>query len=227
MQGLIEIEPKQFLEFEAEENKLAHAQLSLKNLTQQDVAFKIKTTTPTLFQVKPSVGVININQSQVIEISTSQPIKTDAKFDPKFQVNACFIDFPDQDLTQFWKNRDQSTIQSQQIKSRIKQQNAQQDAYSFQSAPDSKILDSNASNSQQQESKMFKSVIEPKSEKDEQIKQYQDQFEKLQQEYLEFRKKIEAETQQAQLRKDKSNLTLSQLFVAVLIALVAGYFIGN
>ncbi|CAK66132.1 unnamed protein product (macronuclear) [Paramecium tetraurelia] len=227
MQGLIEIEPKQFLEFEAEENKLAHAQLSLKNLTQQDVAFKIKTTTPTLFQVKPSVGVININQTQLIEISTSQPIKADAKFDPKFQVNACFIDFPDQDLTQFWKNRDQSTIQSQQIKSRIKQQNAQQDAQSFQSVPDSKILDSNASVSQQQESKMFKSVIEPKSEKDDQIKQYQDQFEKLQQEYLEFRKKIEAETQQAQLKKDKNNLSISQLLLAVVIALVAGYFIGN
>ncbi|CAD8075799.1 unnamed protein product [Paramecium primaurelia] len=226
MQGLIEIEPKQFLEFDAEENKLAHAQLSLKNLTQQDVAFKIKTTTPTLFQVKPSVGIINSKQTQVIEISTSQPIKNDAKFDPKFQVNACFIDFQDQDLNQFWKNKDQSTIQSQQIKSRIKQ-NIKQDDQPHQQAPESKIFESNQSISQQQESKMFKSVIEPKAENDEQIKQYKEQLEKLQQEYQDFRQKMEFETQQALLKKDKSNLSFSQLLLAVLIALIAGYLIGN
>ncbi|CAD8110464.1 unnamed protein product [Paramecium primaurelia] len=206
MQGLIEIEPKQYLEFEAEENKLAHAQLSLKNLTQQDVAFKIKTTTPTLFQVKPSVGIINTNQTQIIEISTSQPIKSDAKFDPKFQVNACQIDFQDQDLTQFWKNRDQSTIQSQQIKSRIKQQNVQQDVQYHNSVPDSKILESNSSTSQQQESKMFKSVIEPKTDKDDQIKQFQDQYEKLVNIYI----IQQYSNKNIQILKRKQNLKLNK-----------------
>ncbi|CAD8121445.1 unnamed protein product [Paramecium sonneborni] len=226
MQEFIEIEPKQYLEFDAEENKFAHAQLSLKNLTQQDVTFKIKTTTPTLFQVKPSLGLINPNQTQIIEISTSQPIKSDAKFDPKFQVNASLIDFQDQDLNQFWKNRDQSTIQSQQIKSRIKH-NVQQDVQSHQQVPDSKILESTINNSQQQDSKMFKSVIESKTEKDDQIKLYKDQYEKLQQEYQDFRKKIELETQQAQSRKEKNNMSFFQLLLAVVIALIAGYLIGN
>lgn len=69
MQGIIEVEPKAYLDFEAEDNKLAHASLSIKNLTQQEIAFKvlcqskykIKTTAPQLFQVKPSYGAITSN----------------------------------------------------------------------------------------------------------------------------------------------------------------------
>lgn len=33
MQGIIEVEPKAYLDFEAEDNKLAHASLTIKNLT--------------------------------------------------------------------------------------------------------------------------------------------------------------------------------------------------
>ncbi|CAD8126298.1 unnamed protein product [Paramecium sonneborni] len=192
MQNIIEIDPQAILEFVAEENRLGHAQLTLKNLRQQQIAFKIKTTVPQLFQVKPSVGVIESDQSMIIEISTTQAIKQNQKFDAKFQINACVKNSNEQDLSTFWINRDQSTIQTLLLKSKLKYDNSPQDQQiqQQQQNSDSKILESSVFNSTHSDSKMFKSIKE-ESQQDEQLKQYKEQLDKLSQEYQFFKNKFE------------------------------------
>ncbi|CAD8157674.1 unnamed protein product [Paramecium octaurelia] len=167
MQSLVEIEPKEILYFEVEENKLAHAQMSIKNLTQENVSFQIKLTRPLLFRVKPPCGIINPNQTKIIEFSTNRPMESDEKIDNKFLINTCFIDSINSDLIIFWKSRDQSTIQQQQIRGRIKQ-NIQQDTQSPSQESESNVF--------KQNSIQFNSVIVQKVN-DDQIKHCRYQLE--------------------------------------------------
>ncbi|CAD8111310.1 unnamed protein product [Paramecium primaurelia] len=229
MQGIIEIDPKIILEFMAEENRFAHAQLTLYNVQSQQIAFKIKTTVPQMFQVKPSVGFIDGNQSQIVEISTTQAIGLDQKFDAKFQINACIRDSNEQDLNQFWRSRDQSTIQTTQLKSKLKYQNAQdqqnqQQQQQQQTIGDSKILESSVFNSSHSESRMFKSIKDD-NQKDELVKQYKDQLEKLTQEYQFFKQKVQQE--QFNSLQKKESINTKQALIFVIIALVIGYIIGK
>ncbi|CAD8208813.1 unnamed protein product [Paramecium pentaurelia] len=227
MQGIIEIDPKIILEFMAEENRFAHAQLTLYNVQSQQIAFKIKTTVPQMFQVKPSVGFIDGNQSQIIEISTTQAIGLDQKFDAKFQINACLRDSNEQDLNQFWRSRDQSTIQTTQLKSKLKYQNPQDQQnqqQQQQTTGDSKILESSVFNSSHSESRMFKSIKDD-NQKDELVKQYKDQLEKLSQEYQFFKQKVQQE--QFNSLQKKESINTKQALIFVIIALVIGYIIGK
>ncbi|CAD8123225.1 unnamed protein product [Paramecium sonneborni] len=124
-------------------------------------------------------------------------------------------------LSKFGKNKGQSKIQSQQIKSRIKQ-NIQQDVQSHLQFHDSKLWN---------QSKIFTSFIKPKTEKDDQIKYYQDQYENLN---IKNQKKNRITNliriiQKMQLKFsliiENNNLNLFQLSFAVSIALIVGYLI--
>ncbi|CAD8213530.1 unnamed protein product [Paramecium octaurelia] len=238
MQGIIETDPKINLEFMAEENRFAHAQLTLQNLQSQPIAFKIKTTVPQMFQVKPSVGFIEADRSMIVEISTTQAIGQDQKFDAKFQINACFRDSNEQDLNQFWRSRDQSTIQTTQLRSKLKYQNPQDQQNQFQQPQqqqqqqqqqitgDSKILESSVFNSSHSESRMFKSIKED-SQKDEQLNQYKDQYEKLSQEYQVFKQKIQQDQFNNLSKKESNAINTRQALIVVIIALVIGYILGK
>ncbi|CAK68245.1 unnamed protein product (macronuclear) [Paramecium tetraurelia] len=234
MQGIIETDPKIILEFMAEENRFAHAQLTLQNLQSQPVAFKIKTTVPQMFQVKPSVGFIEADRSTIVEISTTQAIGQDQKLDAKFQINACFRDSNEQDLNQFWRSRDQSTIQTFQLRSRMKYQNPQdqqnqqqqQQQQQQQITGDSKILESSIFNSSHSESRMFKSIKED-SQKDELLNQYKDQYEKLSQEYQVFKQKIQQDQFNNLSKKESNAINTRQALIVVIIALVIGYILGK
>ncbi|CAK82699.1 unnamed protein product (macronuclear) [Paramecium tetraurelia] len=197
MEELLEIEPKDFLEFNVKENKLAYAQMSLKNLTEKNVAFKIKATKPDLFQIIPFIGQINPNQTQIIEISTNRPIEDDQIYDNKFKVNACFIDSKDSDLTIFWKSRDESNIQSQILCSRIKQYIVE-DTQSRSQGSESKVFEQNLSISQQQDSIMFNSIIVKKAD-DDQIDNNKDQLENTNY------KNIKSLTRKPELKINKHN----------------------
>ncbi|CAD8081815.1 unnamed protein product [Paramecium sonneborni] len=61
--------------------------LSLKNVTSQYLAYKIKSTKPELFSVKQSRGLISPHQSEIVEFSTTDRAKN---LDPKHLVNQKF-----------------------------------------------------------------------------------------------------------------------------------------
>ncbi|XP_002737832.1 motile sperm domain-containing protein 2-like [Saccoglossus kowalevskii] len=64
------ISPAEDLEFIAtEHNKEAHSVISLCNNTQGLVAFKVKTTAPEVFRVKPSAGTIAPGKSNDVHVS--------------------------------------------------------------------------------------------------------------------------------------------------------------
>ncbi|CAK68243.1 unnamed protein product (macronuclear) [Paramecium tetraurelia] len=62
MQGIIETDPKIILEFMAEENRFAHAQLTLQNLQSQPVAFKVSDLLMSLDQNYSSLNVLSKTQ---------------------------------------------------------------------------------------------------------------------------------------------------------------------
>ena len=62
------IEPNDFIVFTYIENTAVATAISLKNQSDANLAFKIRTTSPDSYYVRPSIGVIGPNESKVINI---------------------------------------------------------------------------------------------------------------------------------------------------------------
>ena len=61
-------EPSNFIEFIGDQNSEIFSTLKLTNNNNFNVAFKIKTTSPPSYVVKPSSGVIPLNTSLVSKL---------------------------------------------------------------------------------------------------------------------------------------------------------------
>ncbi|KAI5159670.1 hypothetical protein NEAUS03_0489 [Nematocida ausubeli] len=60
--------------FEAVMNKdTGHGEIVLRNVTKSSYAFKIKTTHPTSYKVRPTIGIIEGGKSQIIVIEIIDP----------------------------------------------------------------------------------------------------------------------------------------------------------
>ncbi|CAD8080409.1 unnamed protein product [Paramecium sonneborni] len=73
--------------FESKNDIYIPYNLSLKNVTSQYLAYKIKSTKPELFSVKQSRGLISPHQSEIVEFSTTDRAKN---LDSKHIVNQKF-----------------------------------------------------------------------------------------------------------------------------------------
>ena len=84
MVKLVEITPTKEFTFLPQSSNLAIADLKILNISSQTIAFKIKTTAPKNYIVKPNIGILPPSKSILISIVLS-PIPPSVK-DHKFMI---------------------------------------------------------------------------------------------------------------------------------------------
>ena len=91
--------------------------IELENITNQVVGFKIKTTAPRKYLVRPSNGTIRAGGSEPVQIIlqplSSDPEKGECK--DRFLVQAAVVPSEDVLAKDFWTNLDKSQIQDKRL----------------------------------------------------------------------------------------------------------------
>lgn len=64
----IQIDPNEFLQFNFAPNTPITSSINLRNISSQSLAFKIKTTTPGSYYVRPSQGILTPSESKTIQV---------------------------------------------------------------------------------------------------------------------------------------------------------------
>ena len=97
--------PESIVEFEFSPRCTSTSTLTLKNIVNMNIAFKVKTTAPKSYIVKPNQGILAPNESRELTI-TMQPLPDfPGEVNHRFQVQSAPVYLaPDQheELTKFW-----------------------------------------------------------------------------------------------------------------------------
>jgi len=121
----LQINPDSVISFEYQPKRYLTSSIKLTNLAPHSIAFKIKTNAPFSYLVKPRLGIINPNNTKIIDI-TMQPTDYDScrmTLNDKFLINVCPIgkhfsamSITNQDFNELVKNTPIKMIQSAQLK---------------------------------------------------------------------------------------------------------------
>ena len=82
----VEILPSQFLEFEYSPDQISTSILKLKNIFNAPVCFKVKTTAPKCYVVKPCIGHLDVAESKELIITIQPGIDTRSELNHKFSI---------------------------------------------------------------------------------------------------------------------------------------------
>jgi len=66
---LVTLDPNQEIKFFKQADQSMKAFITIDNISPQNVAFKIKTTQPKFYVVKPNQSIIEKNQNMIIDIT--------------------------------------------------------------------------------------------------------------------------------------------------------------
>lgn len=113
---LLKVDPEKYIEFPAAHLPSSTVILTLDNVSSDTVAFKIKTTAPKNYLVRPSTGVVAPDKTQEIKI-VLQPIPADVNIaTDRFLVQAAVVEPGTESVTkEFWINIDKSSVQDQKL----------------------------------------------------------------------------------------------------------------
>jgi vesicle-associated membrane protein-associated protein B len=117
MQNLtyIEVNPNDLVLFDDVTKKASSTFVTLRNITSRRVAFKIKTTSPKEYIVKPNSGIINANDSKKIEFTmhATDFVPSSKNSQDKFMIMAVALDdnFEVSKVSDIWKETSQDVLQ--------------------------------------------------------------------------------------------------------------------
>ncbi|CAH8531222.1 unnamed protein product [Schistosoma turkestanicum] len=114
---VLQIEPKNELVFEGPFVDVVTSYIKLTNPLDQPVAFKIKTTVPKCYCVKPSNGYIEPHQTLEVAVML-QPFCYNAaeKFNHKFMIQSIIVsDEPRPTMEQLWKDAPHSKLMDSRL----------------------------------------------------------------------------------------------------------------
>lgn len=114
------VEPSDEIVLEGPFNRAVSKKIMVFNPSKQKrIAFKLKTTTPRLFFVRPNVGLVKPEERITIDIFV-HPISNDIyAHRHKFMMQATDASEPIGDLHEFWKNISPSTIWNTKLKVKL------------------------------------------------------------------------------------------------------------
>ncbi|KAH8366240.1 hypothetical protein KR093_010870, partial [Drosophila rubida] len=103
--GMLQLEPSEYVNFCP---ATGESKLILKNITQQPIVYKIQTTSPEKFRVRPRCGVVAVQSTVEVGIwlKPDQQLSPDGK--DKFLVMASFspsADCASQEVAEIWKEK--------------------------------------------------------------------------------------------------------------------------
>lgn len=121
----IEINPTQFLEFQYIPDQISTSILRLKNIYSGGICFKIKTTAPKCYVVKPSVGFLEKGESK--EITVTMNLKGDLQdhLKHKFSIQSSPVTLSSPTIDQvnnFWATSPKN-IQDARLSVKIAEEN--------------------------------------------------------------------------------------------------------
>ncbi|KAI8140453.1 PapD-like protein [Fennellomyces sp. T-0311] len=76
----VQIEPEQFLTFQRPLTRVVEETLTIRNNTSSPIAFKVKTTAPKQYCVRPNSGLVNPNSTRDVAVML-QPFKMEPELD--------------------------------------------------------------------------------------------------------------------------------------------------
>ncbi|KAJ1523416.1 hypothetical protein ONE63_001280 [Megalurothrips usitatus] len=103
----VKITPSDFINFTSENGELSGS-LSLLNGDDKIISYKIKTTSPEKYRVRPCFGVLNPGASVAVTVMVQSAFQMSALSRDKFLIMGMQVDSPDmstQELTDLWKQR--------------------------------------------------------------------------------------------------------------------------
>jgi hypothetical protein len=145
MEKLIALNPEREFIFEITNASAAHTELRITNIVEENLAFKIKTTLPKFYVVKPNTGIIKIGSFVTISI-TLQPIPSSVK-DHKFMLQVAKTSLSTEDLKpealiSFWRNAkdlDKGSIEEHKLKVALKSADMAQGSSGVQNVHEEKM----------------------------------------------------------------------------------------
>lgn len=113
---LLQLTPEKFIEFPSARLQSVSVSLTLKNITEKLIAYKIKTTAPKNYLVRPSSGVIAPGEDQDVQIVLQPQQTIPTNNSDRFLVQATEVESPSVQLTKdFWTNVPKSQLQDQRL----------------------------------------------------------------------------------------------------------------
>ncbi|XP_072169086.1 vesicle-associated membrane protein-associated protein A-like [Diadema setosum] len=114
---LLEIKPPTELRFRGPFTDVVTSELTLSNPSDKILCFKIKTTAPRRYCVRPNSGIIVPKQTVTVQVML-QPFDFDPneKNKHKFMVQAIVIPNQEVDMESVWKSSDTSSIMDTKLK---------------------------------------------------------------------------------------------------------------
>lgn len=114
---MLSLEPRNELVFKGPLNHVVRKTLVIRNpIKNQKVAFKLKTTTPRMFSVRPNVGVLGPEEKIDVEIHMHPNVPETGKKQHKFLIQAALAIGDVDDLREFWKVQTPANIWDTKIK---------------------------------------------------------------------------------------------------------------
>lgn len=117
LEQVLQLDPSVELVFHGPFKDVVTTTLKLGNPTEKMVAFKVKTTAPRHYCVKPNSGLVKPNDSVNVDVML-QPFDHDAAEHKrhKFMVQTMFVGDEAEDVEDLWKASDQSAMMDSKLK---------------------------------------------------------------------------------------------------------------
>lgn len=117
-QQILQLNPASEIVFEGPFDKVVTSYLELKNPSNERVCFKVKTTAPRRYCVRPNSGIVGPAGKQRIAIML-QPIEHDSQSERskhKFMVQSTIMANEDTNLDEVWKSAQQEDIMDSKLR---------------------------------------------------------------------------------------------------------------
>ncbi|GAW82688.1 vesicle-associated membrane protein [Plasmodium gonderi] len=112
---LLKVSPEKNIEFPLVHFQAVTQVVKLENISDRKVAFKIKTTAPNNYLVRPSFGLINVRETIEIQIILQPLSDKDNISNDKFQVQCLNVDDDTTVDKQFWITVNKNEIQDHKL----------------------------------------------------------------------------------------------------------------
>lgn len=106
--------------------------LTMTNSVNSNVAYKIKTTSPDKYRVRPSAGVIALGQALNITVHIQSGYSASQLVRDKFLVMACTVEsdsLNNQQLAEVWKKTNESAVQQHRLRCSVMPSDAKEDEF--------------------------------------------------------------------------------------------------
>jgi len=129
---LLQLTPAEEIVFRREDGETTGL-LTMTNTATCNVAYKIKTTSPDKYRVRPSAGVINAGAALNITVHIQSGYSASQLVRDKFLVMACAIDsdtLTNQQLIEVWKKTSEIAVQQHRLRCSVAPSDAKDEEFS-------------------------------------------------------------------------------------------------